>query len=107
MPRVDDHSFCRLTDRSQSGHQQSHRHEIQEYEDAFEPGNALRQTRDSEEEDLRDWWVDRVCIFLAVNIRVNRVVPQPCKPGINRKIKIRIDAGSLEPSVPDVPIYIR
>lgn len=71
MPRIDDHSFHWLTERSQSGRDQSHRHKIYQRERAFESGNALRHPRHSEEEDLRDRWVDRVCIFFAVNEWIN------------------------------------
>src|SRR4029077_7532549 len=106
MPRIDDHSFGWLTDRSQSGRHQSHSHKIHQHEQAFEPGDALRHSGRNEKEDLRYRWVDRVCIFFAVNVRIDLFVPKPGEPGINREIEIRIDAGSLEPSIPDVAINI-
>ena len=42
-----------------------------------------------------------MCIFFAVNVWINGIVAQPCEPGINRNIEIRIDAESLAPSIPD------
>src|SRR4029077_17587860 len=106
MPRIDDHSFRWLTARSQSGRPQSPSPKIRHNERAFESGNALRHPRHNEKEDLRYRWVDRVCIFFAVNVWINGIVPQPGEPRINRQIEIRIDAGSLEPSIPDVAINI-
>src|SRR5271166_6707028 len=106
MPRIDDHSFRWLTDRSQSGRHQSHRHKIYQHKHAFESGDALRHSGHKKIEDLRYRWVDRVRIFFAVNVWINGIVPQRSEPGINRQIEIRIDAGCLEPSIPDVAINI-
>jgi hypothetical protein len=106
MPRIDDHSFGWLTDHSQSSRHQSHRHKIYQHEHAFESGDALRHPRHNEKEDLRYRWVDRVRIFFAVNVWINGIVAQSGEPGINRHIEIRIDTGSLEPSIPDVAINI-
>jgi nucleoside-diphosphate-sugar epimerase len=39
--------------------------------------------------------------ILCVNVWINGIVAQPCEPGINRNIEIRIDGESLEPSIPD------
>jgi len=55
---------------------------------------------------MRYRWVDRVCIFFAVNVWINGVVAQPGEPGINRNIEIRIDANPLEASIPDIAIDI-
>ncbi len=74
MPRIGDHSFRWLTDRSQSGRHQSHRDKIYQHDHPFESGNALRRPRHNEKEDLRYRWVDRVCIFFAVNVWINGIV---------------------------------
>ena len=39
--------------------------------------------------------------MFAINVWINGIVAQPCEPGINRNIEIRIDGESLEPSIPD------
>src|ERR1700693_6280084 len=106
MPRIDDHSFRWLTDRSQSGRHQSHSHKIYQHEHAFESGNALREARHNEKEDLRYRWVDGVCIFLAGHVWIYGPVAQAGEPGIDRQVEIGIDAGSLEASIPDVAINI-
>src|ERR1700746_746656 len=106
MPRIEDHSFRWLTDRSQSGRHQSHRDKIYHHDRGFESGNALRRTRHNEKEDLCYRWVNRMCIFFAVNVWINRIVAQPGEPGIDRHIEIWIDASSLELSIPDITINI-
>src|SRR6516165_4766169 len=106
MPRIGDHSLRWLTDHPQSGGDKSDRHKIYQHEHAFESRNALCHPRHNKKERLCDRWVDCVSIFFAVNVWINVIVTQASEPRINRNIEVRIDAGSLNPSIPDVAVNI-
>jgi len=106
VPKIGGHARHRTVRAAQQQHDHCNRNGLAPQQCKAHRGHAFADPRDNEEEKLRHRGVDRDGGIDPVDVGKDRPVAQKRERFVGRDIAVGIDAGSLNPAIPDIAIDV-
>ena len=106
MPEIGDHARHRAVHAPQQQHDQRDGDGLAAQQCKTHHGHVLTDPRDNEEEELRHRRIDGDGGIGPVDVGKDRPVAQKRQRLVGREIAIGIDAGGLNPAIPDIAIDV-
>jgi hypothetical protein len=106
IPGVDEHALGGQTNERQQPQQADDRHHLEGEHRELHGDDALADAADDREHHLRRGRIDRARIAAAVDVGIDRAVPQRRQRRIGGNVAVGVDAGGLDAAIPDIAVYI-
>src|ERR1700730_4521705 len=106
MPDVEQYVLPRFPGRPQDQKEGPDADSLDDDKDPLDRQHGLANAVRQQKQHLRDRGINGWRIIIAIDVRVDGVVPQPREIGIGWNVAVRVDPGGLDAPVPDVPVDV-
>src|SRR5260221_13051164 len=106
MPSVNDNALKRKTAQHEKPNENGYAGQLEDAHRRLHPGHGLADAGGDEKDELSGRRIDRRGVAATVDLRIDRLVAQRGQVRVRRDVAIGIDAGRLDPAVPNITVEI-